>query len=107
MHLTLKTNRAHVSEIHKAVGVWETVLKGPLVLPVPRPSSGAADCPGLKVKQAHLLILKCWSEEQASNLTHTSRSVLEHSPGTENDGRHLHSLPSLCSRALVSTGEEL
>lgn len=35
--------------------------------------------PRLKVKEAHLLILEPWPEGQASNLTHTSKSLLKHS----------------------------
>lgn len=36
-----------------------------------------------KVKEAHLLIVKPWPERQPSNLTHSSRSLLEYSPEIE------------------------
>ena len=59
------------------------------------------------MKEAHLLILKHQPEGQASNLTHTSGSLLEYSPGTETGGCHLCTLPLPCSRAPVSPGREL
>lgn len=42
----------------------------------PGPNSEAADQARFNVKEADLLILKCWPEEPVFHLTHTSRSLL-------------------------------
>lgn len=46
-------------------------------------------------------------EKQASNLTHTSGSLLEHSSGTETGGCYLCSLPLPCSKAPASPRREI
>lgn len=43
----------------------------------------------LKVKEAHLFILKHWPEEQASNLTQTLKSLLKYTLRVETGGHHL------------------
>lgn len=87
--------------IHKIIAIWEVVQTH---LP-----QGAAQrqpvTPRLKVKEAHLLILKHQPEGQACNLPHTSRSLLEHSLGP--GWHHLCTLPLPCSKAPVSPRREL
>lgn len=60
--------------------------------PTPGLSLEFANYDGLKVKEAHLLLLKCHPKGQASNLTDTTWSLLEYYPGTETGGHHLHAL---------------
>lgn len=63
----------------------------------------------LKVKEAHLLILKHQCEGQTSNVTHTSRSQLEHFVfvHTKTSRYHLHALPLPVSRVPVFHRMEL
>ena len=70
-------------ETHITVAIWETALKGLMhsVLPASGPSSEATDSTRLKVKEAHLFLLKHLSERQASNLILISRILMEHSLG--------------------------
>ena len=62
--------------------MWTHTLQGP--------AQRQAVVQRLKVKEAHLLILKHWTEEQAYNLTQTLMSLLKHSLGIETGGHHLY-----------------
>lgn len=66
-----------------------------LRLIAPEPSSELVDFAQLWVKVADLLLLKPLPEGWASNSPHISKSLLEHSPGTE-AGKHQPVLLSLC-----------
>lgn len=55
----------------------------------PSSEAGRDSVQRLKVKEAHLLILKHWPEEQASNLTQTLKSLLTYPLGIETGGHHL------------------
>lgn len=64
------------------VAFEEMALTGPCsgIYPQQRPAQRQLSVLRLKVKEAHLHMLKHWPEEQASNLTYTSRSLLEYYP---------------------------
>ena len=108
-HLTLKINRVQVPRPTNYSNLINSSSRVHMLrFTHPRAQfKGGQLHPDLNSKVAHLLIEKCWPEGQPSNLTHTSRSLLEHSLGMKTSRYHLHALPLLCSRAPVFPGREL
>lgn len=105
-HGTLKTSEACVPRPYRSE---KLLLKGSDTWTHTPGGPGQRQrwCPDLKVKEAYLRILNHWPEGQVCYLTHVSRSLLEHSLGTETSGYHIHILPLLCSGAPGSLRREL
>lgn len=81
----------------KIDAVWKTAFEGlALGLTCPRAQLRGSWSHQLKLREAHLLLLK------AQSLTHTSRSLLmEYCPRLETDRHHLHALSLLDSPFIV------
>ena len=59
--------------------MWTHLLRGPAQRQAETAALNRVSVQRLKVKEAHLLILKHWpEEEQASNLTQTLKSLLKY-----------------------------
>lgn len=95
-HLILKTNRPHILRPTGQHQSGRKLLNGlhNLDSSTQGPAQRQPKATQLELNPDHLLTLKPWPKGQASNLTHTSRSLLKHSLGMEN-GRH-HLTLSLC-----------
>ena len=93
---------------YRIVAVWKRAPKGSCswTYSPKDPAQREQIAPRLEVKEANLLILKFQLQGQASNLTHTSKSLTQHTPGMKTATVHLGTLPLFCSSSPVSPKNE-